>query len=709
MGAIGAVPWRALVLSGLLALALGAAIYGFAADGSSFRRGAAPPHPGLSSLPLTAQRAVSATLGADDGAYSVRALEGELQASAPAQGLSTRFSRSGVLVSSGTTRVGFSLSALGYGSSPQALERVSPHARGNRVSYARAGLSEWYANGPLGLEQGFTLQRPRVGQVTRALTLSLSLSGNARAAVGSGAQSVTLSHSGGPTLRYTGLSVIDARGHTLRSWLELRGASLLLRVDARGALYPLRIDPFIQQGEKLTGSGESGKGFFGYGVALSSDGNTALIGGYANNAKVGAAWVFTRSGTTWSQQGEKLTGSGESGKGSFGLSVALSADGNTALIGGPEDNGAVGAAWVFTRSGSTWAQQGEKLTGSGESGQGDFAVSVALSGDGNTALVGGPEDNADVGAAWVFTHSESTWTQQGEKLTGSGESGAGFFGFSVALSGDGNTAVIGVPQDATIGAASVFTRSESTWTQQGEKLTGSGETGKGLFGISVALSSDGTTALIGGYADNAAAGAAWVFTSAGSTWSQQGKKLTGSGERGKGRFGASVALSGDGNTALIGGFGDHNLVGAAWVFTRSGSTWSQQGNKLTGSGELGKGRFGESVALSGDVNTALIGGLKDNSGKGATWVFVNSPAITSLNPNTGPVTGGTTVTITGTNFGGVTAVTFGSTSAMSFTVNSESSITAVSPAETPGTVNVTVTTPAGASAISPADRFEFVV
>lgn len=202
MGAIGAVPWRGVVLSGLLALALGAAIYGFVSDGSSFRRGAAPPSLGLSSLPVAAKGAVSATLGADDGAYSVRALEGELQASAPAQGLSTRFSRSGVLVSSGTTRVGFTPSALGYGSSSQALERVSPHARGNRVSYARVGLSEWYANGPLGLEQGFTLQRPRGGQVTRALTLSLSLYGNARAAVGSGAQSVTLSHSGGPTLRY---------------------------------------------------------------------------------------------------------------------------------------------------------------------------------------------------------------------------------------------------------------------------------------------------------------------------------------------------------------------------------------------------------------------------------------------------------------------------------------------------------------------------
>src|SRR5207244_2614622 len=110
---------------------------------------------------------------------------------------------------------------------------------------------------------------------------------------------------------------------------------------------------------------------------------------------VGAAWVFTRKGSTWTQQGEKLTGSGEVDRGEFGTSVALSAEGNTALIGGRCDGyGApkyecVGAAWVFTRSGSTWAQQGPKLTGGGEIGGGEFGTSVALSADGNIALIGG--------------------------------------------------------------------------------------------------------------------------------------------------------------------------------------------------------------------------------------------------------------------------------------------------------------------------------
>ena len=105
-------------------------------------------------------------------------------------------------------------------------------------------------------------------------------------------------------------------------------------------------------------------------MALSADGNTALIGGHDDNGSVGAAWVFTRSAGVWTQQGAKLTGSGETGAGEFGWSVALSADGNTALIGGVADNGGVGAAWVFTRSGGVWTQQGSKLTDGAEIGAG---------------------------------------------------------------------------------------------------------------------------------------------------------------------------------------------------------------------------------------------------------------------------------------------------------------------------------------------------
>ncbi len=181
-------------------------------------------------------------------------------------------------------------------------------------------------------------------------------------------------------------------------------------------------------------------------MALSADGNTALVGGPEDNIGTGAVWVFTRSGSTWTQQGSKLTGGGEAEAGEFGRSVALSADGNTALVGGPEGNIGTGAAWVFTRSGTTWTEQA-KLAAGGESGGGLFGFSVALGENGDTALIGGPRDDNGVGAAWVFTRSGSTWSQQGSKLTGSGENGAGEFGDSVALAANGNSGLIGAPRD----------------------------------------------------------------------------------------------------------------------------------------------------------------------------------------------------------------------------------------------------------------------
>ena len=264
----------------------------------------------------------------------------------------------------------------------------------------------------------------------------------------------------------------------------------------------------------------------------------------------------------------------------------------------------------------------------------------------------------------MFTRSGSTWTQQGEKLVGdctsgctnqgTGETGEGMFGTMVALSADGNTALIGAWNDDNVlpgndhysgkGAAWVFTRSGSTWTQEGEKLVGdctssctnqgTGETGEGKFGTSVALSADGGTALIGGWDDNSSKGAAWVFTRSGSTWSQQGEKLTVTGETGEGRFGVSGVLSADGNTALIAGLDDNGTRGAAWVFTRSGSTWTQQGEKFTGTGEAGEGEFGTNVALSADGGTALIGAWRDNGDRGAAWAFVDRPT-----PTTGTSTG----------------------------------------------------------------------
>lgn len=375
--------------------------------------------------------------------------------------------------------------------------------------------------------------------------------------------------------------------------------------------------PATQQGNKLTGSGNVGPSQQGYSVAASADGNTGLVGAPSDNSGVGAAWVFVRTGTGWTQQGSKLVGSGAVGTASQGSSVALSADGNTALIGGPYDNSHVGAAWVFTRSGSSWTQQGDKLVGNAAVGNAWQATSVALSADGNTALLGGPEDSSGVGAVWVFTRSGSTWTQQGNKLTGTGYLFRSDQGATVALSSDGNTALIGGFGDSTnVGAVWVFARSGTTWTQQGSKLVGSGAAGKSQQGTSVALSADGNTALVGGSYDNSGAGAVWVFTRSGASWAQQGSKLVGTEAEPNAAQGNSVALTADGNTGIVGSKSD-----GAWVFTRSGSAWVQSGSALVATGAIGTAIRGFSVSISADGTTALTGGPGDSSYTGATWVF----------------------------------------------------------------------------------------
>ncbi len=165
---------------------------------------------------------------------------------------------------------------------------------------------------------------------------------------------------------------------------------------------------FTQQGSKLVGTGAAGPARQGSSVAISADGNTAILGGPADNSNAGAVWVFTRSGGAWAQQGTKLVGDGcRRGRRKQGRSVAISADGNTAIVGGLDDDSGEGAAWVFTRTGGVWSQQGAKLVGTGGAfGGADQGTSVAISADGNTAIVGGQTSTTPMqGAAWVFTRT----------------------------------------------------------------------------------------------------------------------------------------------------------------------------------------------------------------------------------------------------------------------------------------------------------------
>jgi len=376
-------------------------------------------------------------------------------------------------------------------------------------------------------------------------------------------------------------------------------------------------EPFIQQAV-LPGVGETVTEELGWGLALSANGDTAVVTNSSfGSGAPGTAWIFVRSGTTWSQQGSALTnGTAQNG---FGISVAMSADGDTVLIGGYGEKEYEGAAWIYVRRGSTWTEQAE-IVGSDEEYNSRFGRSVALSADGNTALVGGIGDNSYQGAAWVFERSDSSWTQDGPKLTGT--TAFSEFGNSVALSADGATAVVGAPAEGPLGAVWVFDRTGPGWVYE-SRLVGADQEGWAKFGSSVSISGDGETLLIGGLEDDEGAGAAWVFDRSGSEWYQRNPKFTGIGEDGPSEFGASLALSFDGDSAIVGGYSGYNAQGAAWVFRRVAGTWHEQ-EQLHAQEAYRFVEFGTNVALSADGNTALIGAPR------ATWLFTHPmPAVTT--------------------------------------------------------------------------------
>lgn len=435
-----------------------------------------------------------------------------------------------------------------------------------------------------------------------------------------------------------------------------RRAALLLLVCATFLFSFPTLAQFTQQGPKLVGA-PALSASQGSSVALSADGNTAVIGGPSDNEYTGAIWIWTRSAGVWSQQSGKLIGSGAVCCANQGNAVAISADGNTVLVGGSGDdssNGSpVGAAWVWTRTGGVWSQQGSKLIGSDATGAAGQGTSVALSADGNTAIIGGPSDNSSVGAAWVFTRSAGTWTQQGAKLAGSGTPRNQ--GSSVSISSDGNTAMVGGISLFDTGAAAwIWIRSAGVWSQQGPLLVGSGGVGSATGGSTVSLSSDGSTAAVGKPSDNSNVGAVWVWTRTDGTWSQQGTKLAASDASTLSNQGRGLSLSADGNLLIIGGPNDLAQTGGIWFWTRSAGVWSQRGSKVVGSGSTGHSFQGESVSLSTDGETALVGGSMDTSGHGAAWVFVAAPDLIITKSHTGTFNqgdNGDTYMITVSNLG----------------------------------------------------------
>ena len=402
---------------------------------------------------------------------------------------------------------------------------------------------------------------------------------------------------------------------------------------------------WTQQAKLLANDGAAGD-FFGVSVAISGD--YAVVGATGEDAKgtdAGAAYVFKRSGTSWSQEAKLLANDGAAGD-QFGNSVAISGD--YALIGAyyDDDKGSSsGSAYVFVRSGTSWTQQSKVVASDGAASD-YFGWSVSISGD--YALIGAYKDDnskgTDAGAAYVFLRSGTTWTQQAKLLANDGRA-ADEFGHSVSISGD--YAIIGALRDdntkgTDAGAAYIFVRSGTTWTQQAKLLASDGAA-TDEFGRSVSI--DGDYAIVGAPGEDtkgSSSGSAYVFKRSGTSWSQQSKIVANDGAADD-NFGYSVSISGD--YALIGAYGDDDkgsISGSAYVFKRSGTSWTQQ-SKLLASDGVGGDYFGISVSIDGDY--ALIGARYQDNTKGTNAgaaYFFDAPVCSST--STLPTTASTTYT-----------------------------------------------------------------
>ncbi len=521
-----------------------------------------------------------------------------------------------------------SLRGIGYGN---ALRSVAPGAvsgDAQSINIARDGVQEWFVNGQNGLEHGFTLAQPpgrRIGKVP--LRLALHVSDGWRAAGGEDGKQVVLRNDAGQAIEYGKLTVTDQLGQNIPARLTVADEQVVIEVEDGAAQYPLTIDPLFTLQQRLTAADGAPGDFFGYSLAL--DGNTAVIGAPYDDDTRGSAYIFVRSGATWTQQ-TRLTANDGALNDYFGWSVAIK--GNTALVGtlyGPGNADAdQGAAYVFVRSGVTWTLQKKLIADDGQAFA-QFGTAVAL--DGDTALIGAPtytrtSSVVGTGAAYVFVRNGTTWTQQKQLLAADGEAGDNF-GIAVALEGD--TALIGAPDNALTvggqGAAYIFTRTGTNWTQQ-PLLTTSPAVSDANFGNAVALS--GENALIGAYrygSDDR--GAVYSYRRFAKNWSLTGQ-FSAPNPAADAHFGASVALSGD--TAVVGAALDFFQSGpdqqSAYAFVYSG-TWNYV-RQFSLNPSLESNGFGRAVALSGD--TVLVGAYRERinnhpfPNQGAAYTFVLS-------------------------------------------------------------------------------------
>ncbi len=656
------------------------------------------------------------------------------------QGWRAEFDGSGVRLAtdSGETRLGLKLDGYGFSgnTTPVGPKSRRVTAADNRVEYIwDERLTEWFVNDEKGLEQGWTLASAPSGATTARLEIDVT-GGLKVASVDAGAVALTEAN-GSTAMTYGGLKAWDATGRTLPAQLEaISGNRIRVTVETADAVCPVTIDPTVQQAY-LKASNTDVADFFGNSVAVSGDtvvigafgedsNSTGVNGNQADNSAPdsGAVYVFVRNGMTWSQQAY-LKASNTNASDLFGDSVAILGDtivvgasgeasNATGVNGNQTDNSATGAgaAYVFVRTGTMWSQQAY-LKASNTDARDAFGLSVSVSGDtvvvgalnedsNTTGVNGNQADNSatDAGAAYVFVRNGIAWVQQAY-LKASNTGADDRFGVSVAISGDTTVVgaftedsnAIGVNGDGinnsalNAGAAYVFVRNGTTWSQQAY-LKASNTEGGDQFGFSVAISSNtvvvsannedsNAIGVNGNQANNSAfdSGAVYVFVRVGTVWSQQAY-LKASNTNSGDQF-SRVAISGD--TIVVGARGEASnatgvngdqannsasFSGAAYLFVRNGLVWSQQ-SYLKASNTGASDEFGRTVAISGDTvvvgatgedsnATGVNGNQADNSANfaGAAYIFtfpVSCSYSLSANSINFPASGGNgSVTLTTT-------------------------------------------------------------
>lgn len=357
-----------------------------------------------------------------------------------------------------------------------------------------------------------------------------------------------------------------------------------------------------------------GSAFSERAIDISSDGNTCIIGAERDFVdsvnSAGSAFVFTRRGSKWIQQA-KLKALDPTSYANFGFSVAISADGNTAVIGatGTQHSSGSGSVYVFTRSGSTWTQQA-KLQAFDISTLA-FGYNVSISDNGNTIAIA-PNQGTYLGndsSIFVFTWTGSAWVPQTRLIPPTDR----LFNRTLRLSSDGNTCACVTSatthsglEDA--GAGHIFVRSGSTWTYQAKLIANDPIEYAGWSSLDI--SKDGNTAVIGAAQDSTYQpenGAVYVFSRSGSTWTQQAKLFISDPEA-YDRVGEAntISISNDGNVIAIGVPEKTSFSGAVYIFTKSGSTWVQQA-KIVPNDSFAGNKFGLSLALNHDGKSCIIG------------------------------------------------------------------------------------------------------